>query len=157
MINIIAAVAANNVIGNKGKIPWHIPEDFKYFKAMTMGKYVLMGQKTFESILEYLGKPFPGRKSIVVTLDKTYKAPEGVEVFYSLDEAFAAHVSDDVFVCGGGQVYRQTIGRADALYITHVEGDYDGDIYFPVIDQAVWKKTWEEPHVGFAFVKYERA
>ena len=156
MVNIIAAIAKNNVIGNKGKIPWHISDDLKRFKALTMGNCVLMGQKTFESILGYLGKPLPGRKNVVITRNHSYKAPEGVEVFHSLDDAFAAHLHDDVFVCGGGEIYRQTINRADALYITHVEGYYDGDIFFPVIDPDVWHKTWEEPHEGFVFVKYER-
>ena len=156
MIALIAAVADNGVIGNKGKLPWSIPEDLKRFKELTMGHYVLMGQKTFESILAYIGKPFPGRKNILVTLNRNYKAPDGVEVFYSLDNAFTAHKNDDVFVCGGGEIYRQTINRADILYITHVRGAYEGDTLFPNIDPTHWRKVWEEPHEGFLFARYER-
>ena len=154
--SLIAAVAKNNCIGNKNKIPWNIPEDFQYFKKTTLGKTCLMGQATFESILGYLGKPFPGRQTVVVTLDKNYTAPEGVRIFYSLDEAWEKLASEDVFICGGASIYRQTINRADTLYITIVDQELDGDVFFPEIDKNIWKETWREDHDGYSFVKYTK-
>lgn len=154
--SLIAAVAKNNCIGVKNKIPWHIPEDFKYFKETTMGKTCLMGQATFESILGYLGKPFPGRKNVVITFNKDFKAPEGVRVFYSLDEAFEKLKDEDVFVCGGASIYKQTVNRVDNLYITRVNMEPEGDVFFPEIDQNIWKEVWRDDHKDFAFVKYTK-
>lgn len=119
-----------------------------------MGKTCLMGQATFESILGYLGKPLPERQTVVITLDKNFKAPPGVRVFYSLDEAWEKLKDEDVFICGGASIYRQTINRADVLYITWVNQEPDGDVFFPEIDKAVWKETWREDRGGFSFVKY---
>lgn len=154
--SLIAAVAKNNCIGIKNKIPWNIPEDFKYFKTMTMGKTCLMGQATFESILGYLGKPLPGRQTVVVTLDKNYQAPEGVRIFYSLDDAFEKLKNEDVFVCGGASIYRQTIDRVDNLYITLVDQEPDGDVFFPEIKPSVWKEATREDHEGFSFIKFSK-
>lgn len=154
--SLIAAVAKNNCIGVKNKIPWNIPEDFKYFKATTMGKTCLMGQATFESILGYLGKPLPGRQTVVVTFDKNFKAPEGVRIFYSLDEAFEKLKDEDVFVCGGASIYKQTIDRVDNLYITLVDMEPDGDVFFPEIKAGVWKEVSRDDHEGFSFVKFTR-
>jgi dihydrofolate reductase len=154
MFSLIAAVAKNNCIGIKNKIPWNIPEDFKYFKATTLGKTCVMGQATFESILGYLGKPLPGRQTVVVTIDKNFKAPEGVRVFYSLDDVYEKLKDEDVFVCGGASIYRQTINRVDTLYITVVNQEPEGDVFFPVIEPTLWKETWREDHGEFAFVKY---
>lgn len=154
--SLIAAVAKNNCIGKKNKIPWNIPEDFQYFKKTTMGKTCLMGQATFESILGYLGKPLPGRQTAVVTFDKNFKTPEGVLIFYSLDDAFEKLKNEDVFVCGGASIYRQTINMVDALYITCVDLEPNGDVFFPEIDPKIWKEVWRENHNGFAFVKYSK-
>ncbi len=154
--SIIAAVAKNGCIGIKNKIPWNIPEDFKYFKNTTMGKTVLMGENTFKSILGYLGKPLPGRQTAVITLDRNFTAPEGVRVFFSLDEAWEKLKDEDVFVCGGASIYRQTIDRADKLYITRVDMEPDGDVFFPAIDEKVWQEDWREDHDGFSFVTYAR-
>jgi dihydrofolate reductase len=152
--SIIAAVAKNNCIGIKNKIPWNIPEDFRYFKETTMGKTVLMGENTFKSILGYLGKPLPGRQTVVITLDKDFEAPEGVRVFHSLDEAFDKLKDEDVFICGGASIYRQTINRADKLYITRVDMEPDGDVFFPEIDTDAWKEAWRENRDGYSFVTY---
>jgi dihydrofolate reductase len=152
--SLIAAVAKNNCIGKNNKIPWNVPEDFQYFKKTTLGKTCLMGQKTFESILGYLGKPLPGRQTVVITLDTNFKAPEGVRVFYSLDQAWEALQNEDVFVCGGASIYKQTINRADTLYITWIDQEPDGDVFFPIINLDIWKETWREDHPGFSFVKY---
>ncbi|MEK7625097.1 MAG: dihydrofolate reductase [Patescibacteria group bacterium] len=154
--SLIAAVAKNNCIGVKNKIPWNIPEDFQYFKKMTLGKTCLMGQATFESILGYLGKPLPGRKSVVITLDKNFKVPSDVRIFYSLDDAFKKLKDEDVFVCGGASIYRQTIDRVDTLYITSVDLEPDGDVFFPEIDLKIWKEVWREDHDGFSFLKYTK-
>jgi dihydrofolate reductase len=154
MFSLIAAVAKNNCIGKNNKIPWNIPEDFQYFKKTTLGKTCLMGQATFESILGYLGKPLPGRQNVVVTLDKTFTAPEGVRIFYSIDDAWEILKDEDVFICGGASIYRQTINRADVLYITIVDQESDGDVFFPEIDKTIWKESWREDHDGYSFVKY---
>ena len=154
--SLIAAVADNNCIGVKNKIPWNIPEDFTYFKKMTLGKTCVMGQATFESILGYLGKPLPGRQSVVLTLDKNYSAPEGVRVLHSLGDVFEKLKNEDVFICGGASIYRQTIDRVDTLYITLVHQSPDGDTFFPIIDQSIWQETWREDHNGFSFVIYKK-
>lgn len=156
MLSLIAAVAKNNCIGIKNKIPWNIPEDFSYFKKTTLGKTCLMGQATFESILGYVGQPLPGRKNVVVTLDKNYKAPEGVRVFNSLDEAFKKLKDEDVFICGGASIYRQTINRADTLYITLVDLEPEGDVFFPEIDKNIWQESWREDHKGYSFLIYKK-
>ena len=156
MFSLIAAVAKNNCIGIKNKIPWNIPEDFQYFKKMTLGKTCLMGQATFESILGYLGKPLPGRQTAVLTIDKNFTAPAGVRIFYSLDDAFAKLKDEDVFVCGGASIYRQTINRVNTLYITRVNMKPDGDVFFPEIDPAIWQETWREDHDGFSFLKFNK-
>jgi dihydrofolate reductase len=154
--SIIAAVAKNYCIGKDNKIPWHISEDFKYFKKTTLGNTCLMGQKTFESILAYLGKPLPERKTAVLTVDKNYQSPEGVRVFFSLDEAFEKLKDENVFICGGASIYRQTIDRVNQLYITWVSQEPDGDVFFPAIDPQIWKEEWREDHDGFSFVKYSK-
>ncbi len=152
---IIAAAAENNCIGKNNKIPWNIPEDFQYFKKMTLGKTCVMGLATFESILGYLGKPLPGRQNVVIS-SKEYSAPEGVRVFHSLDEAFEKLQSEDVFICGGASIYRQTIDRVDTLYITHIHQSPEGDTFFPEINKNIWKETAREDHDGFSFVVYKK-
>jgi len=156
VFSLIAAVAKNNCIGKNNKIPWNIPEDFQYFKKTTLGKTCVMGQATFESILGYLGKPLPGRKTVVVTLDKNYQAPAGVVILFSLDDVFSQLQNEDVFICGGASIYRQTIDRVDTLYITQIDKIVDGDVFFPEINKNIWKETWRENHEGFAFVIYKK-
>ncbi|GGA46942.1 dihydrofolate reductase [Pelagibacterium lentulum] len=139
-IAMIAAVGRNGAIGAGGKLVWRLPSDFAFYKATTMGKPLVMGRKTFESI----GRPLPGRTNIVVTRNADYK-PEGVEVFASLDAAIdrAKAVAmrdgkDEIFINGGGDIYRQAIDSAERLYITHVEAEAEGDSYFPEIDPGQW-------------------
>ncbi|OGE76690.1 MAG: hypothetical protein A3C85_04195 [Candidatus Doudnabacteria bacterium RIFCSPHIGHO2_02_FULL_48_21] len=155
-IILIAAVDKNFVIGKENDLPWYLPEDLKRFKALTTGKTVLMGRKTFESIMSRNGKPLPKRKNVVITSNKDCKVPGGVLVFNDLGSALAELKSDDIFVIGGGQIFAQTIDQANALYITHVEMDSGGDVFFPLIDSAIWNKVEEEPHEGFTFAKYEK-
>ncbi len=154
--SLIAAVAENNCIGKNNKIPWDVPEDFQYFKKMTLGKTCVMGQATFESILGYLGKPLPGRQTVVVTLDKNYIAPEGVRILHSLDDVFEQLKNEDVFICGGASIYRQTLDRVDTLYITHIQQSPDGDTFFPEINKSIWKETARDDYEGFSFVTYQK-
>lgn len=152
--SLIAAVAKNNCLGMKNKIPWNIPEDFKYFKKTTLGKTVLMGENTFNSIIGYLGKPLPERKTVVLTINKDFVAPLGVRVFFSLDEAWEKLKDEDVFVCGGASIYKQTINKVDKLYITLVNLEPEGDVFFPEIDKNIWHEDSREDHDGFSFVTY---
>lgn len=133
-LSIIAAVAENGIIGRDGDMPWKLSTDLKRFKALTTGKPVVMGRKTFASI----GRPLPNRLNIVVTRDDAFAA-EGVTIVPDLDAALAAAgLAEDVMVIGGGEIYRAFIGRAERLYITHVAAAPDGDTSFPVIDPAIW-------------------
>jgi len=152
MIALIAAIAENNVIGQNNGLPWHFPEDFRHFKALTVGKNILMGRKTFES----LGKPLPDRTNIVITRQTDYEVPEGVYVFPTIPEALAAFQEEDIMVIGGGEIYAQTISQADRLYITHIHESYTGDTKFPLIDPAIWQETEHDDHEQFSFVTYTR-
>ena len=162
---MIAAVGRNGAIGAGGDLPWRLPTDFAFYKRTTMGKPLIMGRKTFESI----GKPLPGRTNIVVTRQAGY-APEGVEVFADLDAAIARGREiaardgvDEVFINGGGEIYRAAMDRADRLYITHVDAEPEGDTFFPEIDPAVWEGRdlsdpvpGEKDSAGFVVRVYER-
>lgn len=156
MLSLIAAVADNNCIGLNNKIPWNIPEDFQYFKKNTIGKTCVMGQATYESILSYLGKPLPGRKTVVLSRDPNFKTLDEVRVYDDLEAALNALKDEDVFICGGASIYKQTINRVNKLYITHVHQTFDGDVFFPEIDKNVWHETWREDHPEFSFVIYEK-
>lgn len=136
-IAIIAAVSENNVIGNKNKIPWHLPADLKYFKKTTLGHPVIMGQNTYESI----GKPLPKRVNIVLSDNKNYKA-DGCFVFNSIPEAIKYLKNKrykKAFVIGGASIYKQFISSADTIYLTRVLHRFKGDTYFPHIDADKWK------------------
>ncbi|MFA6132240.1 MAG: dihydrofolate reductase [Patescibacteria group bacterium] len=154
MLTLIAAVAKNNVIGKNNELPWHLPEDLKHFKTLTTGNTVLMGRKTFESIVTRLGKPLPDRKNIVITRQENYPAPEGILIYRDIETALKNHSGEQVFVIGGAEMYRQTIERADRLEITHVDQEVEGDATFPSIDLNIWKKASEESHDGYSFATY---
>lgn len=159
MISIIAAVAQNGVIGGQNAMPWHIGEDLKRFKAITSGHPVIMGRKTFES----LGKALPNRRNVVITRNSGYEAP-GAEVVESLEEALALFSPDEeVFIIGGGEIYRQALPLAGRMYITYIYADYEGDTRFPDIDKSQWHETLRERHEqgdklphAFEFVNMER-
>lgn len=155
MVTVVAAVARNGCIGKDGALPWRIPEDMKRYRQITMGKVVVMGRKTWESIPEKF-RPLPGRTNVVVTRRETYPLPAGVERFGSLAAALAAHAHDDVVINGGGAVYAEAMPDADVLELTHVHRDVDGDTFFPPVDPARWRETAREEHEGFAFVTYRR-
>lgn len=154
MISIIVAIAKNNVIGKSNELPWYLPEDLKHFKKITSGKTVLMGKNTYESIVSRLGKALPDRISIVITRDINFKPADGVVVYSDLDKALSEN--NDLFIIGGASIYKQTIDKADRLYITEVEQEIDGDAFFPEVDKSIWKEVAREPHEGLNFVIYER-
>lgn len=149
------AVAENLVIGKGNDLPWHLPEDLKHFKELTLGKTVLMGRKTFESIITRLGKPLPGRKNIVITRQADYKVPDGVLKFSSLEDATKS-VSEDVYVIGGAEIYKLALPLSQVILITHVKGNFEGDAYFPEINWKEWKKVENVEQEKFSFAKYER-
>ncbi len=155
-ISLIAAVAKNNVIGHENDLPWYLPEDLKRFKELTTGHPVLMGRKTFESIMRRLGKPLPNRLNILITRESNYKVPPEVMIYDDLQKALEDYQDKDLFVIGGGQIFAQTIDQADVLYITHVEFESKGDSFFPKIDPDIWKKADEEQYENFSFARYIR-
>lgn len=144
-ITLVVAIAENGVIGRDGGLPWRLSTDMKRFKETTMGNPIVMGRKTWESFPK---RPLPGRLNIVVTRDRNYRA-EDAEVAGSLDEALTlARIrgrcmagAEDVFIIGGGEIYRQAMDRADRLDVTHVLGPVEGDTRFPEIDGASWQET----------------
>ncbi len=157
MISLIAAVAKNGVIGSKNELPWYIPEDLIHFKLVTSSHAVIMGRKTYESVLARLGKPLPNRKNIVVTRNKDLAMHPGVVVFNDIDSALkSCKNEEEAFVMGGAQIYEQTMDRAAKLYITEVHKDVEGDVRFPEIDKSHWKETSREDHDEYSFVTYEK-
>ena len=165
VIALIAAVARNGVIGAGGALPWRLSSDLKHFKAATMGKALVMGRKTFQSI----GAPLPGRTTIIVTRDPRF-APKGATVAADLDAALRlaeaaarAAGSDEIIVAGGGEIYAQAIGRAARLHITEVDLAPPGDAHFPPIDPTLWREVSRakgerssRDDADFAFVEYGR-
>jgi dihydrofolate reductase len=140
MITLVLAIAKNGVIGNAGTIPWRIPEDLKRFKQLTLGKPVVMGRKTWDSLPK---KPLPGRDNIVVTRQRDWLA-EGASAASSLDEALAG--VGNVSVIGGGEIYREALPRADRIELTEVHRDFEGDAHF-AFDRTKWHETMREDHV----------
>ncbi|MFP5346806.1 MAG: dihydrofolate reductase [Actinomycetes bacterium] len=151
-ITLVVAAGRNGVIGRDGGLPWHLPEDLAHFKRVTMGGTMIMGRKTYEAI----GRPLAGRRSVVVTRHRDW-APEGVTVVHSLDDALAACAGEpEVFVVGGGEIFRQVLGRADRVELTEVDQVPEGDVTFPPLDPAHWRETSRDERDGMAFVRYER-
>ncbi|MBT2969023.1 MAG: dihydrofolate reductase [gamma proteobacterium symbiont of Ctena orbiculata] len=144
LISLIAAVANNGVIGVDNSLPWRLPADLKHFKALTMGKPIVMGRRTWESLPGVL----PGRRHIVVSRNRDYRA-EGCELVHSVDEALQlAGDAAEIMIVGGGGLYRQMLPRADRLYLTLVEADVEGDAYFPEIDWSQWHEVSRETHAA---------
>ncbi len=162
---LIAAVAENGCIGVNNKLPWYLPEDLKYFKAVTSGKPVIMGRATFDS----LGRPLPNRTNIVITRNAGFSAPEGIRVVHSLDEAIkvaeaVAHINgnEEIVVMGGAQIYGQALPRADRLYLTEVKKKVEGDAFFPDWEKSLWQEVTRQDHhyepaqLDYSFVVYAR-
>jgi dihydrofolate reductase len=155
-VYLVAAVAANGVIGRRGQLPWHLPEDLRYFKRLTLGHPIIMGRRTWESV----GRPLPGRENIVVSRTAGYEAP-GAAVASSLDAALALCAGEPVvFVIGGEQLFAEALPLAAGLVLTEIHRDYEGDTRFPAYDRSRWRETQREPHTAadgtkFDFVLYE--
>ncbi len=139
-ISIIVAQSQNRVIGKDNKLPWHLPADLKHFKSVTMGKPIVMGRKTFESI----GRPLPGRLNVVISRQTDLYIP-GCDVFNSIDQALEALQSEsEIMVVGGANLYKQLLDKSDCIYRTVVETEVEGDVFFPEIDSAKWVLQAEE-------------
>ena len=159
MISLIVARAENGVIGSKNDLPWYLPADLKRFKELTTDNTVVMGRKTFESILARLGKPLPNRRSVVVTR-RPDAAYEGADVIHDIEEI--ERMSGEVYIIGGAEIYKATLHMADKLYITEIKAHIDGDAHFPVLDPHEWRELSRESHkkdeknqYDFDFVVYE--
>jgi dihydrofolate reductase len=159
MISIIVAAAENGAIGSDNRLPWHLPDDLKRFKALSLGKPIVMGRRTFDSI----GRPLPGRTNIVVSRQAGL-AIEGVLVAPSLDAALAAAGSaPEIVVIGGAEIFRQVLPRTDVIHLTRVHAHIDGDVFFPKLDLAQWREAAVEHHAAderhqyaFSFVTLQR-
>lgn len=150
MISIIAAVSSNGVIGKEGKLPWYIPEDLKHFKKLTSGNVVIMGRKTYESI----GKPLPNRVNIVITRDKN-KIINGCITVNSIEEAIRKAGNDkQIFIIGGGEIYKKSLNFANKIYLTKVHQNIEGDTYFPTLNEN-WKEIRREDKKGYSFITYD--
>lgn len=156
-LSIIVAVANKNVIGINNTLPWHLPEDLKRFKALTMGHHIVMGRKTYES----LGRLLPGRTTVIVTRNKHYQV-EGAVVVHSIEQALSVCAEDDeVFLIGGAELYQQGFQHADKLYMTEVHTDVEGDAFLPEFDLTQWDEVARESHqaengLAFSYVTYQR-
>ncbi|WP_152206050.1 dihydrofolate reductase [Marinobacter changyiensis] len=163
---LIVAMSRNRVIGRNNALPWYLPGDLRYFKQATMGKPIIMGRKTWESI----GRPLPGRMNIVVTRDKAWKAPAGTVSDLSLEQAFVRATAqaeleggDEVMVIGGGQIYADVLPQIDRMYVTQVHAEVEGDAYFPEVDWEDWEEIGREDFSAsdnnpydYSFVVYQR-
>lgn len=169
-LSLIVALAQNHVIGIDNKLPWYLPNDLKYFKQVTMGKTIIMGRKTYESI----GKPLPGRTNIVITRQADYRPPnanDSVRVVASLEAAreLAASLAlingqNEALIIGGAEIYTQALPLVDRMYLTEVHAEVDGDAYFPAFDRSQWQAVAREDFSAeggnpydYSFVVYERA
>jgi dihydrofolate reductase len=157
-VSLVAAVARNGVIGRDNGLAWHLSSDLKRFKALTMGKPMLMGRRTWDSI----GRPLPGRRTLVLTRDRGFRA-EGAETVHDWDAALAAAAGTELMVVGGAEIYALALPQADRLHLTEVEAEPEGDVRFPAFDRARFRETFREPHPAgprdehaFAFVDWER-
>ena len=156
-ICVISAMARNRVIGIENRLPWHLPEDLRHFKVLTLGHHIIMGRKTYESI----GRPLPGRTTVIVTRDPNYRM-DGCLTAHSVQAAIAACGDDpEVFFVGGAELYGQALPLADRLYLTEIQADFEGDAWFPDFDRALWREIARERHrseggLDYHFVTYER-
>jgi dihydrofolate reductase len=159
-ITLVAALAENRCIGVKGRMPWNIPEDYKHFFTLTKGKPCIMGRKTFESILQEIGKPLPGRDNIVIT--RGGFGHPGAIVCASIEEALERAIGPEICIVGGAQIYGQALPFATVLELTHIHKSYEGDTFFPEFgddwtEVSRTERPGEPPAIPpFSFVRYER-
>lgn len=160
ILSHIVAASENNVIGRDNGLPWHIPEDLKFFREKTRGRALIMGRKTFDSV----GRPLPDRLNIVITRQKDYR-PEGTVVVSSLKEALAlcekqvSQYGEEVFIIGGGEIFKDTLGLVDIIYLTRIHKKFEGDVFYPEIPkkdfEEIERRERTEP-VPFTFLTYRR-
>ena len=142
IISLIVAMDRNNIIGMDNDLPWRLSSDLKHFKEITMGKPIIMGRKTHESI----GRPLPGRENIIITRDQTYVA-EGCTVIHDINDMVVfCKGQDEIMIMGGAEIYRQTLSKADMLYLTEVHAEVEGDTFFPEFDRSQWQEVSREDH-----------
>lgn len=159
LVTLIAAVAKNGVIGAGNSLPWRLPQDLKRFKSLTLGHPIIMGRKTWDS----LGRPLPGRTNIVVSRSPNWHAA-GARPARSLAEALAAaaeSATEEIFIIGGADIYRQALPLAQRLQLTEIDRDFSGDVHFPTVDPVQWRESAREVHraeseFDYAFVTYDR-
>lgn len=157
LVSLLVAVARNGVIGRNNALPWHLPDDLKRFKALTLGHAVVMGRKTYQSI----GKALPGRDNIVVTRQPRYAAP-GCRVAHTLEDAISAvPIGKTVYVIGGADIFALALPLASRLDVTEIDADVEGDVFFPEYDRSEWRELSRQPGAGaqglrYEFVVYER-
>lgn len=137
MLSLVVAAGENNEIGKDGRMPWHLPADLKHFKALTLGKPVIMGRRTYEAI----GKPLPQRRNIVVTRNPEFQAPGCERAASFVDALVIAAGVPEIMVIGGAEIYREALPRAQRIYFTRVHARFDADIFFPRFDPEDWKET----------------
>lgn len=156
IISLIAAMSRNRVIGKDNRLPWKLSADFKRFKELTSGKPIIMGRKTFESI----GRPLPNRTNIIITRDINYKADGCIVVDSAEDALKAASNAAEVMIIGGEQIFRMFLPKADKMYLTFIDEEFEGDAYFPEYDENGWKEVRRKDHndnsLKYAFVDLER-
>ena len=161
-VSIIVATSLNHAIGKDNQLLWHLPADLKFFKTTTMGCPVVMGRKTFQSI----GRTLPGRKNVVITRDKNFNSDNQFDILVvgSVDEALVKlHSEKEVFIIGGGEIYKQSMDSVDTIYLTLINTNIEADVYFPEIDKTKFDLVWEEKHVAdeknkfdYTFQKFDR-
>ena len=158
-LNIIVAVSSNNVIGKDNQLIWHLPDDLKFFKRTTMGCPIIMGRKTFESV----GRPLPGRENIIVTRNKDFLF-DGCTIVNSLNEAIeTTNGNEQVFIAGGGEIYTEALPLVGIIYLTRVHHEFEGDTYFPDLNENEWVEVFREDHqkdekhaFDFSILTFER-
>ncbi|MFT4414118.1 dihydrofolate reductase [Fredinandcohnia humi] len=160
MISLLFAMDKNHLIGKDGDLPWRLPADLAYFKRVTMGHPVIMGRKTYVSI----GRPLPGRENIIVTRDLNYEA-DGCKVIHSIEEIVKLNNerNEELFVIGGAEIFKEILPFTDRLYITEIEEEFEGDVFFPIFNKSEWKLISKEKGVrdtknpyDYTFLVYER-
>ncbi len=159
---MIVAAAENNVIGKDNTMPWHIPEDFQYFKKKTLGKPCIMGRKTFESIFDMLGKALPNRPSIVISRsgfkhEQAISATTIPNAIQKAKELADKKSNDEIMIIGGATIYEQALSETDRIYLTRVHKAYDGDAFFPELNKEIWREVSCDKRDGFSFLIFERA
>jgi dihydrofolate reductase len=163
MISLVVAYSKNRVIGRNNELPWYIPNDLKHFKQLTIGKTVVMGRKTYESIVARLGKPLPKRRNIVIS-SNLQNSVDGIEVVPTLEAAIQLTSGDiEVLIIGGQQVFDEALKNryVDRIYATEIDSEVEGDKFFPALDETQWRQLNKESHsqdgIDFSFVTYQRS